>query len=62
MVTIRAGLNMNFEFKSAHEFFINLTLKLNSTFAKSINMNLFFSKSMNIVFLKSMNLDLNLKI
>ena len=64
----RVGLNLNFEFKSAHELLMNLNLSLDSTFAKSmnLNLNLVFSKSMNLnlnlVFSKSMNLNLNLKI
>ena len=40
------GLNLNFEFESAHELLMNLNL--NSTFAKSMNLNLVFSKSMNL--------------
>ena len=48
----RVGLNLNFEFQSAHEILMNL----NSTFAKSMNFNF------NLVFSKSMNLNLNLKI
>ena len=67
-LTSRVGLNLNFEFESAHELLINLNLNLNSTFAKSMNLNLNFdfSKSMNLnlnlVFSQSMNLNLNLKI
>ena len=41
---IRVGLNLNFEFESAHELLMNLNL----TFAKSMNLNLAFSKSMNL--------------
>ena len=52
----RVGLNLNFEFESAHELLINLNLNSNSTFAKSVNLN------MNFDFLKSMNLNSNLKI
>ena len=62
----RVGLNLNFEFESAHELLMNLNL--NSTSAKSMNLNLnsVFSKSMSLnlilVFSKSVNLNLNLKI
>ena len=49
IVSTRVGLNLNFEFESAHELLMNLNL--NSTFAKSMklnsNLNLVFSKSMN---------------
>ena len=37
-VPITVGLNLNFEFESAHELLMNL----NSTFAKSMNLNLVF--------------------
>ena len=40
----RVGLNLNFEFESAHELLMNLNL----TFAKSMNLNLVFFKSMNL--------------
>ena len=43
---------MNFEFESAHELLMNLSL----AFAKSMNLNL------NLVFSQLMNLNLNLKI
>ena len=58
-VVIRVGLNLNFEFESAHELLMNL----NSTFAKSMNLNLVFSKSMNLnlVFSQSMNLNLEIQ-
>ena len=52
-------MNLNFEFKSAHKFFMNL----NFVFSKSMNLNFILSKSMNLnlnfVFSKSMNLNLN---
>ena len=61
-VVSRVGLNLNFEFESAHELLMNLNL--NSTFAKSMNLNFDFSKSMNLnlvfsnsTFAKSMNLN-----
>ena len=42
----------------------SMNLKLNSVFAKSMNLNLVFSKSMNLnlVVLKSMSLNLKLRI
>ena len=49
----RVGLNLNFEFESAHVLLMNLNL--NSTFAKSMNLNL------NLVFSKSMHLNLKIK-
>ena len=62
VITTRVGLNLNFEFESAHELLMNLNL--NSTFAKSMNLNFDFSKSMNLnlVFSKSMNLNLNMNL
>ena len=45
-------LNLNFEFKSAHELLMNMNL--NSTFAKSMNLNLAY-------FFKSMILNLKMK-
>ena len=47
------GLNLNFEFESAHELLMNLNL--NSTFVKSMNLNL------NLVFSKPKNLNLKIK-
>ena len=47
----RIGLDIKFEFESAHELLMNLNL--NSTFAKSINLNL------SLVFANSMNMNLN---
>ena len=61
LVETRVGLNLNFEFESAHELLMNLNL--NSTFPKSMNLNFDFSKSMNLnlVFSQSMNLNLKIK-
>ena len=58
LLPTRVGLNLNFEFESTHEFFMNLHF----VFSKSMNLNLVFSKSMNLnfIFSKSMNLNLNL--
>ena len=57
----RVGLNLNFEFESAHELLLNL----NFVFSKSMNLNLIFSKSMNLNlnfdFLTSMNLNILIK-
>ena len=66
LLQTRVGLNLNFEFESAHELLMNFNFNLNSTFAKpmNLNLNLVFSKSMNLnlnlVFLKSMNLNLKI--
>ena len=49
----RVGLNLNFEFKSTHEFLMNLNL--NFVFSKSMNLNL------NFVFSTSMNLNILIK-
>ena len=49
VVLTRFGLNLNFEFESAHEFFMNL----NFVISKSLNLNFVFFKSMNLnVFIK----------
>ena len=48
---IRVGLNLNFEFESAHELLMNL----NFIFSKSMNLNL------NFVFSTSMNLNILIK-
>ena len=43
-VIFRVGLNLNFEFESAHELLMNL----NFVFSKSMNLNFVFSTSMNL--------------
>ena len=47
------GLNLNFEFETAHKFFMNL----NFVSSKLINFNL----NLNLIFLKSMNLNFKIR-
>ena len=64
----RVGLNLNFEFESAHEFLMNLnfvfskSMNLNFVFSKSMNLNFIFSKSMNLNFVFSMSMNVNILI
>ena len=57
MVVTRVGLNLNFDFESVLEFFMNL--KLNFDISKSMNLNFAFSKSVNwnFVFFKESEFD-----
>ena len=73
IVSGRVGLNLNFEFESAHKFLMNLNfvfsqsmyLNLNFVFSKLMNLNLIFLKSMklnlNFVFSRSINLNILIK-
>ena len=58
MALTRVELNLNFEFESAHELWMNS----NFVFSNSLNLNFVFSKSMNLnlnlIFSKLMNLNL----
>ena len=64
----RVGLNLNFEFESAHELLMNLkfvfsnSMNLNFVFSKSMNLNFIFSKSMNLNFVFSTSMKLNISI
>ena len=58
LVAARVGLNLNFEFESAHEFLTNWNL----VFSKSMNLNFVFSKSMNLNFGFSTSMNLNILI
>ena len=49
---------IDFEFESAHKFFMNL----NFVFSKSMNLNFVFSKSMNLNFVFSWSMNLNIVI
>ena len=55
-------MNLNFEFKSAHEFLMNLYLNFVFSKLMNLNLNFVFSKSMNLnlnfVFSKSINLNI----
>ena len=54
----RVGLNLNFEFESAHEFLMNL----NFVFSKSMNLNFISSQSINLNFVFSTSMNLNILI